>query len=277
MLGIHPSQQRERMAESLDVILRLMAGETVTEKTDWYELVKARCQLLPYTKPRPEVAVASTATPSGGRLAGKYGLGMLCVAATQNASFDVLGTNWQIACDIAAERGSTMDRNALRVVAPMHIAETREQALKDVEYGFRKWHSYFVGINPVANSPEFYAEDPLSAMRESGFAVVGTPDDAIAQLERLKQQTGGFGCFLFLAHNWASFAATKRSYELFMRHVMPHFESANTRRAESLAHAIGNSGELMGAAMTAAMEMVQKHQDEMDAKAAAKTKAKSVA
>src|SRR5690554_4718226 len=71
MLGIHPSQQRDRMAEALDVILRLMAGETVTEKTEWYTLVNARCQLLPYTKPRPEVCVASTVTPSGGRLAGK--------------------------------------------------------------------------------------------------------------------------------------------------------------------------------------------------------------
>jgi limonene 1,2-monooxygenase len=275
MLGIHPSQQRERMAESLDVILRLMAGETVTEKTDWYELVNARCQLLPYTKPRPEVCVASTVTPSGGRLAGKYGLGMLCVAATSQSAFDALGTNWQVACDIAAERGATMDRAGLRVVGPMHLAETRERALQDVEYGFRKWHGYFVGINPSANSPEFYADDPLTAMRESGFAVVGTPDDAIEQLRRLQEQTGGFGTYLFLAHNWANFAATKRSYELFMRHVMPAFEDANLRRGESMKQVFDNAGELMGAAMQAAMEMIQKHQAETEAKAAAKAGAGS--
>ncbi|HYC00162.1 MAG TPA: LLM class flavin-dependent oxidoreductase [Candidatus Limnocylindrales bacterium] len=272
MLGIHPSQQRERMAQSLDVILRLMAGETVTEKTDWYELVNARCQLLPYTKPRPEVAVASTATPSGGRLAGKYGLGMLCVAATTNSGYDVLGTNWQVACDIAAENGRTMDRSMLRVVGPMHLAETREQAFEDVKYGFEKWHGYFVGINPTANAPEFYAADPLAAMTESGFAVVGTPADAIAQLERLQAQTGGFGCFLFLAHNWASFEKTKKSYELFQRQVLPHFEKANAVRVDSLAYAKNNAGELMGAAMTAAMEMIQKHQEETEAKKAAAAK-----
>jgi limonene 1,2-monooxygenase len=139
-------------------------------------------------------------------------------------------------------------------------------ALKDVEYGFRKWHSYFVGINPTANAPEFYAEDPLTAMREGGYAVVGTPDDAIAQIERLREQTGGFGTFLFLAHNWADFAATKRSYELFQRHVMPHFEAANVRRAESLAYAKDNSGELMEAAIGAAMQMIQQHQEETEAK-----------
>ena len=37
------------MAESLDVILRLLAGETVTEQTEWYTLENARCQLRPYT------------------------------------------------------------------------------------------------------------------------------------------------------------------------------------------------------------------------------------
>jgi hypothetical protein len=42
MLGIDPSTQRDRMAEALDVILRLFKGETVTEKTDWYTLVEAR-------------------------------------------------------------------------------------------------------------------------------------------------------------------------------------------------------------------------------------------
>ncbi len=70
MLGIDPKTQRDRMAESLDVILRLLAGETVTEKTEWYNLVNARVHLMPYTQPRPEIAVASAATPSGGKLAG---------------------------------------------------------------------------------------------------------------------------------------------------------------------------------------------------------------
>src|SRR5580698_2002109 len=39
MLGIDPAVQRDRMAEGLDVILRLFRGEATTEKTDWYELV----------------------------------------------------------------------------------------------------------------------------------------------------------------------------------------------------------------------------------------------
>jgi limonene 1,2-monooxygenase len=63
MFGIDPNTQRDRMAEALDVILRLFRGEIVTEKTDWYTLVNARAHLLPYTKPHPEVAVVSAVTP----------------------------------------------------------------------------------------------------------------------------------------------------------------------------------------------------------------------
>ena len=75
MLGIDPSTQRDRMLEALDAILRLFRGEVVTETTEWYTLVNARVHLLPYTRPHPEVSVASAVSPSGGRAAGsRYSL-----------------------------------------------------------------------------------------------------------------------------------------------------------------------------------------------------------
>ena len=131
MLGIDPMTQRDRMAEGIDVILRLFRDETVTEKTDWYTLVGARLHLPPYTKPHPEMAVVSAVTPSGGRLAGKYDLSMICVAATNPFGYDALASNWQIACDVAAEHGRKMDPARLRLVGPMHIAETREKAFAE--------------------------------------------------------------------------------------------------------------------------------------------------
>ncbi len=90
MMGIDPMTQRDRMAQAIDAILRLFRGEIVTEKTDWYTMEGARLHLLPYTKPYPEVAVVSSNTPSGGRLAGKYDLGMICVAATNPFGYEAL-------------------------------------------------------------------------------------------------------------------------------------------------------------------------------------------
>ncbi len=64
-------------------------------------------------------------------------------------------------------------------------------------------------------------------MNASGFGVIGTPDDAIAQIERLiEQSNGGFGTFLNMAHEWADTAATRTSYELMARYVFPHFQGS---------------------------------------------------
>jgi limonene 1,2-monooxygenase len=284
MLGIEVARQRDMMAESLDVILRLLAGETVTETTDWYRLEGATCQLLPYTRPRPHIAVASTVTPSGGRLAGKYGLGMLCVAATQMQGFDALGTNWAIATEIAREHGREMDRDALRLVGPVHLAESRERARENVKFGLEKWMYYFSSINPTGSfgagggsgsAPDLGSatlDQVIDMMVEGGNAVIGTPDEAVAQLERLEKKSGGFGCFLQLAHNWADFDATRHSYELFTRHVTPHFDQANAKRRASLQYAQEHGESLMAEAMAAAMEMIQKHAREQAEKEARKAR-----
>lgn len=264
-LGIEVAKQRDRMVEALEVILRLFNGETVTAETEWFKLEKARCQLLPYSSPHPEVAVASSVTPSGGKLAGKHGLGMLCVAATNTAGYDALGINWDVAQKTAAENGRTMDPAQLRLVGPMHLAETREEARAQIKHGFDKWRSYFGSINPMGLDTQA-DKDPVDAMIESGQAVVGTPDDAIAQIERLSEKIPDFGAYLMLAHNWATFENTKKSYELFARHVKPHVNKANKAREESLKWATDNAEEFIGAAMNAAMKTIEKFQAEDAAK-----------
>jgi limonene 1,2-monooxygenase len=272
MLGIEVAKQRERMGEALAVILRLLAGETVTQTTEWFTLKNARVQLRPYTQPRPEVTVASTITPAGAKLAGKHDLGLLCIAATQVQGYDALDTNWRIACEEARSHGRSMDRGALRLVGPMHIAETREQALADVEFGLQKWIDYFARVNPTAAGDDLSARSPAKAMVDSGRAVIGTPEDAVKQIERLKRKSGGFGCFLMLAHNWANFEATKKSYELFARHVLPVVNGANAWRRESLAFYNENKAELLGKSAKAVMKTFEKHQSDI-VKAVAQKKA----
>src|SRR5579862_5311315 len=146
-------------------------GERVTHKSEWFNLADATCQLLPYTWPHPEVCVASSVTPSGGKLAGRHGFGMLCVAATQAGGYDALAVNWKVANDTAAEHGRKMDPQALRLVGPVHIAETREQAFENCKFGFEKWRDYFSGISAVAGR-ETTENRPLESLVEEGVAVV---------------------------------------------------------------------------------------------------------
>ena len=156
--------------------------------------------------------MVSAVTPSGGRLAGKYNLSMICVAATNSFGYDALAANWQIANDIAAELRRTMDASRLRLVGPMHIAETREKAFENCRFGAERYLGYLNN-----NQPRFIVPSgriPLSGSSRKKFGVIGTPDDAIALIERLRSKQGEFGAFLHQAHNWADWEATKRSYEL---------------------------------------------------------------
>lgn len=233
MLGVPLAEQRDRMVEALEVIMPLLRGEKVTKKGSWFDLHDAQVHLMPYQQPHPEIAVASAITPSGGMLAGKHGLGMLCVAATETAGFDVLGENWKVANEIAAEHGRTMDRRQLRLVAPMYIAETREKARADVAQGLQAWCEYFDRVAPKGMGGLLGHGDPADLLVNAGRAVIGTPEDAIALIDKLHAKQGDFGVLLIQATNWADFDNMKRSYELYARFVMPHFQGVNANRKAS--------------------------------------------
>ncbi len=264
MMGIEPEVTRDRLEEGLDVILRLFRGEKVTETTDWYELHDATTHLQPYSVPHPEVCVASAVTPSGGRLAGKYDLGMLCVAAGVQAGYDALDVNWQVACDIAESNGREMDRSGLRCVVGMHLAESREQAIADIRFGAEEYVDYLNN-----NMPRFHVPpgvDTVDWIVENNIAVVGTPDDMIERIDALYAKQGDFGCLLVLATNWADWAATKRSYELYARYVMPHFDRANELRQASWKWVTANQDSIVAKRMAAAEQMIAKHEAEQAAR-----------
>jgi limonene 1,2-monooxygenase len=258
MMGITVAKQRDMMDEALDVIVPLLRGEKVTAKTDWFELKDAQLQMTPWSRPSVEIAVASQVSPTGATAAGRHGLGLLSIGATSAGGFNALGSNWAICEDTAKDNGKTVDRSQWRLVCPVHIAETREKARENVRFGLEQWLYYFREVAALPLAPTD-GSDPVDALIASGMAVVGTPDDAIAQIERLQQQSGGFGCFMQLAHNWANWENTRHSYELMARYVFPKFQQLNDNREASLNWARDNRPEFMGQAMMAVGSRVAQH------------------
>lgn len=258
MMGITVAKQRDMMDEALDVIVPLLRGETVTAKTDWFELKDARLQMTPWSRPSVEIAVASQVSPTGATAAGRHGLGLLSIGATSAGGFNALSSNWAICEETAKENGKTIDRSQWRLVGPVHIAETREKARENVRFGLEQWLYYFREVAALPLAPTD-GSDPVDALIASGMAVIGTPDDAIAQIERLQTQSGGFGCFMQLAHNWADWENTKRSYELMARYVFPKFQGLNENREASLNWARDNRPTFMGEAMMAVGTRVAQH------------------
>ena len=265
MQGIDPVQMRPRMEEALAAVVALLRSEDpVNQKTDWFELVDARLNLRSYQWPHMEIAVAGTVSPNGPRNAGRFGAGLLSLSASTEDGSAVLGEHWEIWHSEAREHGQKADRNAWRLVAPVHVAETREQALRDVEYGIAHWIDYFTTIVQIPGAPD--TTDPVAYTNwliESGTAAIGTPGDLIAMIERLRSQSNGFGCFLAMAHDWASPDATRRSYELIASEVFPSFQGSADRANRSHTWAQGQAPAFVERQMLAGQEARDRHAREV--------------
>ena len=228
MIGLSQKDTRRLMEESLDIIMRLFrTGDPVSFRNDRWDLHDARLHLRPYSNPLFDCAVAAVASPTGAKLAGRHGIGLLSIGATTAAGFDALALHWNILEEQARAHGQAVDRSKWRLVGMVHCAETKEQAARDVEYGIEQWFDYFqeVAAFPQMAVPGSNVKEMISFVNDSGFGAIGTPEMCTAQIERLMAQSnGGFGCYLMMAHNWANPQATLRSYELVARHVMPRFQ-----------------------------------------------------
>jgi limonene 1,2-monooxygenase len=267
MIGLNPTDTRELLEENLDIVMRLLRGdEPVNAQTRTHALIDARLHLRPYSDPLFDVAVAAVASPTGPRLAGRHGIGLLSIGATlTREGFDALAHHWTVMEERAATHGTVVDRLKWRLVGLMHIAETREQAYKDVEYGIEQWFRYF---QKVAAFPQMAVEggdirEMIDYVNEAGIGAIGTPDDATAQVQKLVAQSGGFGAMLLLAHEWANPEATRRSYELIAQHVMPQFQGQAQATLDAKARATETRSGHAEQQNAAVAHMTEKYQKEL--------------
>lgn len=243
MLGIDPMTQRDRQDEAIGVIKRLFAGERVTHKSDWFTLQDARLQLFPLQEEMPMVT-ASSISPSGMTLAGKYGMGVLSIGSNSDAGLAALPTQWGFAEQAAAKSGKTVHRKDWRVLMSWHIAETREEARAQAGQGLMHWHNeYTVGTLMRPGAVAF--DSPDQAVDETAFvdgaaSVIGTPDDLIAAIRKLSASAGGFGTVLGFVHDWANRENTNRSWELVARYVIPEIQGLLEGYRASRAYVVEN-------------------------------------
>jgi limonene 1,2-monooxygenase len=271
MIGLDMPQTRELLEDAVAIITKLMTTtEPVNFENGRWTLRDARLHLRPYSHPHPEIVIAAVASPSGPRLAGRYGHGLLSIGATTAAGFDVLGLHWGVMEERAAHYGVSVHREAWRLVGLMHLAQTRAQAYADVEHGMLDWFDYFqhtAAFPQMAVGEGTTVQQCIDFVNQSGLGTIGTPEDAIAQIRRLEAQSaGGFGAYLQLAHDWAAPAARYRSYELFARHVAPHFQGQHQATADARARARAARPVLAQDNLKAVEQSTRKYQAELAAK-----------
>ena len=257
-IGVDPANQRRMMNEAIDVIVPLLKGERVTRKTDWFTLQDARLQLPCYSQPIIEMAVAATRSPAGALAGGKHGIGLLSIGGTSDDALKAHAGNWGLYEEQSRANGHLPDRSNWRLVSLYHVAETREKALANVRFGLKAFAQYFTDVATFPIIPPD-AGDPVEYLQKTGMGCIGTPDDAIRHIERLLAGSGGFGVITELAHNWADWEQTKRSYELMARYVHPHFQKSRALLNASYDFAKEHHAEFVGQASAAVQAEIDKH------------------
>ncbi|ATA28536.1 limonene 1,2-monooxygenase [Mycobacterium lepraemurium] len=269
MIGLTPTNTRELLETNLDIVVRLLAGETVSAKTATHQLFDAKLQLAPYSDGGIPLAVAAVASPTGARLAGKHGIGLLSIGATLTVEgFNALSYHWGIVEERAAAFGTQVDRTNWSLVGLFHLAETEKQAREEVKFGIEPWFQYFqnVAAFPQMTMPGDQLDEMIDVINENGAGVIGTPERAREQVQRCWDQSSGFGCMLQMGHEWANPAATKRSAELFAAEVMPHFQGQAQPTLDAVARAGQARDSLAQSQLDTVAHVTKKYQDEVESK-----------
>ena len=223
-LGIDPMLLRDRQDEALGIIRRLMRGERITYKGEWFQMNEAALQLLPLQEEMP-FAVASQISPSGMTLAGKHGIGIISIGSLSSEGLNALPTQWSFAEAAAKEHGTTVDRRNWRVMLSWHIAETRDEARRQARDGLMKHHNEYIhGTLQRPGTKAFATPDDAvdaTAFGPGAVATIGTPDDLVARIKEVLALSGGFGTVIGFVHDWASPENTFRSWDMVARYVVP--------------------------------------------------------
>lgn len=238
--GINPKtgEQRDLTNESLDFILNLWNNPKPGqyENKRWKFVVPEPqndvglgVHIKPYQKPHPPIAVAGITEHSGTlKIAGERDWIPMSINFIPQ---DVLKTHWASVEEGAKKTGKTPNRSKWRIARDVYVAETTEEARKEVKEGTlaRDFTDYFFRIVPkIRGNLNIFKVDKSMPDSEvtpdymiDNLWLVGSPDDVVEQIKRLYDHVGGFGVLLVMGHEWKPKDKWVRCMRLLVEEVMP--------------------------------------------------------
>ena len=242
-LGLDPMLLRSRQDEAIGIIKRLFSGERFSYESEWFTLRDAKLQLRPLQE-NMEFVVASTFTPSGMTLSGKYETGVISIGGMASQGLKSLARQWEFAEESALKHGTAIDRKNWRILMSWHIAESRAQAREEAKDGLLIHNNEYTtrALRPDDGQIFKTADEAVDAVAFSGVgnAVIGTPDDLINKIQEMIDVTGGFGAVIGFAHDWANRENTKKSWDLVARYVIPEINSMLADYRDSIEFVVNN-------------------------------------
>ncbi len=184
--------------------------------------------LKPYQKPHPPIAVAGVSDKSETLvLAGERGWIPMSINIIPSR---ILKSHWQSVEEGAKRTGKKPDRSTWRIARDIYIADTTEQARKDVLDGViaRDWRDYFLPLMRKVRLLPLCKVDPNTPDDEitieyllDNIWIVGSVEDVTNKIRKLYDDVGGFGYLLAIGHEWEPRDKWMHSMELLANKVMP--------------------------------------------------------
>ena len=189
LFGLSVDQVRPMSNESLEIIIKLLETDgPITYKGDYWQLNEMELMVKSYQKPRLPIAMASSGSVNSLTQAGRHGLPVWSLVNSPIAGSTPLSQQWGVVEAAAQEAGKTVNRDDWRLVHYVHVGETREQAMADVNDGILSSVSYNFG-NGSQRQFQDYPEQPFGdvtaeqVVRNRGW-IVGDPDQVTSPASR---------------------------------------------------------------------------------------------
>jgi alkanesulfonate monooxygenase SsuD/methylene tetrahydromethanopterin reductase-like flavin-dependent oxidoreductase (luciferase family) len=225
--GVPRTQRASRLEEGLEIIQRCFTRETFSFDGKHYQFRDISLAPKSVQQPHPPLWVAAMAEKSVSRAA-RMGYHLAGSG----------GADLQQMYDAALrQHGRNPDAYSIAQLRAVYVAETREQAWDDAEPHLHyMMSSYDRRFKEAADLPwsqaVFSAPNvpPLGELRRTpGITffqaplVVGTPEDAINEIERYRQETRVTHLVMWTQLAGLDPRKARRSMELFAKEVVPHF------------------------------------------------------
>jgi alkanesulfonate monooxygenase SsuD/methylene tetrahydromethanopterin reductase-like flavin-dependent oxidoreductase (luciferase family) len=189
--------------------------------------------MKPLQRPHPPIAVAGLSKSSGTlRWAGDHGWIPMSIHFVVPP--DLRG-HWKAYEDGARANGFTPHRSDWRICRDVYVADTDEQAERDVMDGSMAYAytNYFFPLVTSFGMASLWKDSDdmpdeaitLDHLRTTRW-IYGSPDTVARKLRELYQAVGGFGALLMLCYDWEGKDGPrwKKSMELLATKVMPQIK-----------------------------------------------------
>ena len=229
---------RERMAESIEVILKIWKGEPFEHVGKFYKSTLAQPRpehrigfhMKPYQKPHPPIAVAGSSPRSETlEMVGEKGWIPMSSAFIHES---YLPSHREVFERGARRGGMPVPANEWRIAREVFVAEdgakAREEALNGplgkffTDYWIPLFGGGARGLEALKTDPNTPDDAVTPEFMLENLWIAGDPEECAHRIRRMRDAVGGFGTLLLMCHDWGDERPKWfRSLELMANEVMP--------------------------------------------------------